>query len=264
MLEEHHQLFALIVMGADRTESSIASATAIENWVAQLADQRINQIKVQLITDRSLMPKDETICTSEVPDGDRWAELRAALKTCLAFSVSCQAGKAIFDVNTFVPQSGSEEPAPQLAFFFDTNVLDATELDAAESCLFAVANDLMITARGMQAFMGRWAWRGLPLLDMTPYEIACGLGGQCTTARFWCQTYLRGVTEQMWLGPDLLARLGGIDMLATVAEVTPIGGGIHVELKGEAKLDELEAALEPLLPGENDWQQRMTRLCRGK
>jgi hypothetical protein len=112
----------------------------------------------------------------------------------------------------------------------------------------------------LQALVGRWTWPALSTLYATPYELASGVHGQCTSGRFWCTRFLRGVTERVWLGPELVQQLGGTGALEAVAEVAPRGPGVRVTLREDASLDDLEAALAPLLPGERDWHEGVDRL----
>ncbi|MCL4266841.1 MAG: hypothetical protein KJ069_26915 [Anaerolineae bacterium] len=124
-----------------------------------------------------------------------------------------------------------------------------------------MVNRLMTAASGLQAIVGKWEWRMAPIsLDMTPYEEACNINGQCTTAHFWCQRFLRGVTSHLWLGPDLLEHLPDRERLDSVATITSYGEGIYVTLNERATLDELEEALDSLLPREIDWRNGMARL----
>jgi hypothetical protein len=56
------------------------------------------------------------------------------------------------------------------------------------------------------------------------------------------------------------AHLDNMEQLTSVAEVTPVGDGVHVILKEGATLDDLEEAVAPLLPSEKDWHEGYERL----
>ena len=78
--------------------------------------------------------------------------------------------------------AGPEEGCPQIAFWLTTEGLDAEAFSAARAELAAMVDELAPHLR--QAVIGRWNWTSSHL-DSTPYELACGVHGQCTTAAFW-------------------------------------------------------------------------------
>jgi hypothetical protein len=83
-------------------------------------------------------------------------------------------------------------------------------------------------------------WGGPSGLEMTPYELACGVMGQCTLERAWVSRWLRGLGRGLlWLGPELGQALDGL------AEPRRL------------RIDDLpaaEAQLAALLPSGSDWQ----------
>jgi hypothetical protein len=89
------------------------------------------------------------------------------------------------------------------------------------------------------------------------------VSGQCTTTEAWCSKHLRGVGDHIWLGKELIARLGNLDSLRAAAAAEPLGEGLRVIRRPEATLDYLERALEPLLAGVQEWQQGMRDLYQG-
>jgi hypothetical protein len=135
------------------------------------------------------------------------------------------------------------------------------ELESTSAWLLEMINRLMIDTSGLQAMVGKWGWRAAPTsLYATIYETASNVRGQCTTTRFWCQRFLRGVTPHLWLGSDLLEHLPERDRLNSVAKIASYGTGIRITLNEDATIDELEAALSPLLAREKDWRDGMNRL----
>jgi hypothetical protein len=258
-LEKPDCLFALVSFGVDQEQSSGVVADAIEAWVVEVAAKDADRFTIHLQTRPDLRPRAERLQAREIPGSDRWAELRGALKHCASFSIKRRSAAILFDASKMHYQACQEAPAPHLAFWYFAERLDETELEKAQRWLVGMVDSLMRRLAGLQALAGRWAWWNAIYLDSTPYEVACSLGGQCTTALFWCKKYLRGVTERVWLGPALLARLSGAD-LKTVAVVTQVGDGVRVELREDATLDRLEEVLAPLLPNENDWRVGMERL----
>ena len=124
----------------------------------------------------------------------------------------------------------------------------------ASSKLF---EEWMSTRTPVQAWISRSAW--IPEFDLyeryneTLYEAASdidwfrsGLNGMLTSLA-WSGRRLQFIAPLMWLGADLA---GPIDTktLHRVAEVTRCGSTLRVALRAEATLNELEAALEPILP----------------
>lgn len=259
-LEKPDCLFALVSLGIDQQQIVKVVAAAVEAWVAEVAVKAADRFSIRLQMRPDLRPRAEKVRAEGIPGSDRWNELCEALGHCTSFSVKHRSAKVLFDANRMSYQHSEEVPALHLAVWFSTERRDEAELEEAEKWLADMVDSLMRQASGLQAMVGRWAWWDALYLDSTPYESACSLGGQCTTALFWCKKYLRGVTERIWLGPDLLTRMGGTDTLETVAVVTRVGDGVRVELKEDATLDELEQVLAPLLPNESDWRQGMEQL----
>jgi hypothetical protein len=121
---------------------------------------------------------------------------------------------------------------------------------------------VMARGGGFQAFIARWNWSTFYQggAQLTLYEHACGVHGQCTTGRAWCSRWLRAATERIWLGPELLARLPDRDALESICELTSIGDGMRVVLRPTATLDDLEHTLAAILPGASDWVRGMDLL----
>ncbi len=72
-------------------------------------------------------------------------------------------------------------------------------------------------------------------------------------SRSWVARFLRGVTDDtLWLGAELIERLGDLTALRAVAEVTSLGAVVRARLRDPGKIDDLERALLPLLPRDED------------
>src|ERR1700722_8174233 len=96
----------------------------------------------------------------------------------------------------------------------------------------------MLEHRGVQALSGRWRWAPQFGLDSTPYERACGVGGQCTLHRSWLSRWVRGVTVgTLWLGEPIANRVEDRAALAAAAKVTPLGTGLRVAVESATQLD---------------------------
>jgi hypothetical protein len=91
-------------------------------------------------------------------------------------------------------------------------------------------------------------------VEVTPYEQACGIDGGVTATRAWGSRFLRAVTDRLWLGPDLLARVGGSAALEPVADIRPVGDAVALALRRPATLADLERVLAPVLPRRSDWE----------
>ncbi|MCL4396173.1 MAG: hypothetical protein M1482_15455 [Chloroflexi bacterium] len=254
------QLFALVAMDSDRVRTAALVADVLQAWAVEMTHQSGKSLVTHLRSRPDLMPDKKRLDHRAVADSAYWRALREALETCVSFSAEGRAARAVFDVDTIFFQKSREEPAPQLGFFNVPEKVGDAANKSAEHGMIDIVDQLMKTGAIVQAMIGRWDWGPYPGLNMTPYEVACGVGGQCTTARFWCRRFLRGVTEKVWLGPDLVAQLGGTDQLVPIAHVTPVGNGVRIFLDASATIDQLEVALAPLLPGEKDWREGIDRL----
>ena len=259
-LETPSHLFALISLGTGQEQSAEVVANEIEMWVTEIASNDTDSFSTYLRMDLDLHHKSDNISTLDIPGSPYWKELREALGNCMNFLIKSRTASAIYDANTLFMQNSNTELAPQLMFRYSTVGMDKVEFEAINKWLQGMVNRIMTKASVLQAIVGRWEWHDTMDVNMTPYEIACGIGGQCTTARFWCMRFLRGVTEQLWLGPNLLTQLGGTKRLSSIATVTPCGDGVHITLNEESTLNELEKALECVLASEIDWREGMERL----
>jgi hypothetical protein len=158
-------------------------------------------------------------------------------------------------------QHGGDTLAPHLVLWLDSQGMAGEALQEAEAVLRAILDQLIVRADDLQALLARWNWSSYYShgAQSTPYELACGVHGQCTTGQSWCARYLRGVTNMLWLESVLGQRLD-IAALDAVATLTPIGDGWRLDRRPQVSLDDLERALAPLIPGQDDWIARTGRL----
>jgi len=177
--------------------------------------------------------------------------------------VRCYSSGFLFDTGSLFFQHGGDTLAPQLVLWLDSWAMAGGALQEAESVLRAIFDQLMVNADGLQALLARWNWSSYYShgAQSTPYELACGAHGQCTTGQSWCGRYLRGVTDTLWLGPALCRRLD-VGALDAVATLTTIGDGWRLDRRPEASIDDLERALASLIPGQDDWIAGTGRLYR--
>lgn len=119
---------------------------------------------------------------------------------------------------------------------------------AVEPALVEAIDRLATDGVVLQAFVTRWGQTPGP--DVTPYELACGVHGQCTTQRAWATRWLRGLGPgHLWLGRELAARVPGVGGV-------PLGEARRVAV---GDLATAEAALAELLPSGSDWQAGVMR-----
>jgi hypothetical protein len=119
--------------------------------------------------------------------------------------------------------------------------------DRAERALTA-AFDRECTEAGLyQGFVTRWETAGSA--DSTPYELACGVHGQCTLSKAWLKRWLRGLGKgTLWLGPALL------DHLEALPAGTQQGPMLRVTVHD---VQSVERVLAPILPDGQAWRDGM-------
>lgn len=127
--------------------------------------------------------------------------------------------------------------------------LRAGDLDAARDRLVLGIDGL--ADRGLiQAVVTRWGSRTSN--ELSPYEAACQVHGQCTLDEAWLRRWLRAVGPgALWLGPDLRARVEE-EALAQVAALTEVGPALRVDI---TTLMPVEEALAAVLPSAQDWME---------
>jgi hypothetical protein len=260
------KLFAFVSLGAPPEVSAAVAAAAVERWGAKLAERGEGRYETAITgADASVRIKTGSRKSAGIFKNKWWRDLKATLGTCRVFTVSLRRGEN--DGEAPVPIAGGfslastyfgvrtedDGPLPHLGLWMDLDGVPDAEARDAEALLVALAGEAMDRGDGLQAMVGRWAQA--PEGAHTAYEQACGLGGSVVVYRSWCSRFLRGVTARaLWLGPDLLARLGETGALEAVATFTKVERAARVELADGAQLDALERALAPLLPDASTWQ----------
>ena len=164
---------------------------------------------------------------------------------------------------TILPRPDEADPMlPTLALSIDLAGRTADEAARIRVLGIELADEFMTRASGIQALVTRWKGGQIHAsLDMTPYETACGVGGQCTLMRSWQTRWLRAVgTEVTWLGPQLAARVASSPALAAAAEMTNVGNSLRLTLRRPEDIDQLERSLQEILPGQQDWVAGTNRL----
>ncbi|HEU0296878.1 MAG TPA: hypothetical protein VFR47_29340 [Anaerolineales bacterium] len=258
-LENPSHLFVLVSLGAELQQGANIAGNLIEAWVGKKSAKPTDIVVAHLRTKVNLMPDEIKFLARQIPSGAKWRKIWKSLGESVSLSVAHESASVHYDTDPLFFQNSVEKLTPHITFFLPLENRSIEELIGWEEWFTKIVNDLMERKLVVQALLGRWRWRGQQI-DLTPYETATGIGGQCTTAQFWCKRFLRGVTERLWLGPDLVQRLGAIEQLAPISEVMKISNGVSIRLNEEYSLSDLEHVLAPLLPSEQDWREAVQRL----
>lgn len=146
---------------------------------------------------------------------------------------------------------------PHLTLSAKLEGLQPEVIESMKECLSSLVDMLMRKGMVLQAVMGKWQSAPSPN-ESTLYESASGMSRipTCRTTRRWCEQFLRAVTEAVWLGPLLAARVTR-KLLSDVAAVEQIGTGMRATLSPGHTVQEMERALETVLPApddESNWQ----------
>ena len=162
-----------------------------------------SRLTVLLQTEVEHQPDRIKLSLDDFPDGEKWKNMRSQLDHCVSLSIEDPPIKLILDANPLFFQHSREQIAPQFGFFCTLENTPKDQIEDIETWLISWFDELMTHGIGAQAMVGRWNWRGgRYTLNWTPYELAVGSHGQCTTAGSGCRKFLRGVTGEMWLGAD--------------------------------------------------------------
>ncbi len=267
-LETETVLFGLAACDLEKRAAAVVAAPIIERWVKALPGRGSYSITV-FPSDERARPKTDTFKAEKLLQGARFERLREELASERLVSVdrrdaaspesfSVKSDGFAFGSSLIASTAEGEIQRPALALWMNVAKASPDAVAAARALLTELIDELVLDAKGMQGLVGCWDWQP-STLDSTPYEIASGVHGQCTLLRSWLTRFLRGVTrDSIWLGPDLLGRVER-HALEKVAHVTPHGAGIRLRLREGSSLDELEAALAPLLPGDDEWKAGLDR-----
>jgi hypothetical protein len=149
--------------------------------------------------------------------------------------------------------------SPHLAFWFDVRGRKSDEIERVKASLAALVDDLARSGHVHQAFLARWNWRPSLTLHATPYELACGVHGQCTTRHDWVNRFLHAVADDVWLGPSLLSRVPGFQAPAGTT-LRQLGNAVRIACRDAAAVNALEQALAHLLPTHSDWKNEVLKV----
>lgn len=270
-LDDGSTLFGLVSFDAPRTDIAELVSSVVERWGRQVLSEGGLTVGV-FHANPGARPSTRKAKAAGFFDGSRWERLRSELASSAAVELSSmhaddpdvaaawRSNGAAFGGSVIGSQSADPEDSecPTLALWCDVRDGSDARLAALRELLVQLMDDCIKDDRALQALVGCWNWTPSSL-ESTPYEIACGIHGQCTLQRSWLTRFIRGVTrDALWLGPALTDRIDR-DALDTVADVRPVGDGVRIDIRETAPLDALEEALATLLPEEGDWFSAVDR-----
>jgi hypothetical protein len=180
-------------------------------------------------------PKRMRLSAKDIRSGKAWLKWASRLAGSQTVSLRCE-GR----------YGASAQISPESKYGRCLHIAFWTAVETGQDEWLAAALGRLMAAGGLQAFLARWNWLpGFDTLDRynaTPYEMACGaVNGRDDMGRGWGTRYLRAVAPDLWLGPALLALL-------------PSGTAARVHVDADSGLSEVESVLEPVLPGQADFQ----------
>jgi hypothetical protein len=214
-------------------------------------------------------PKRGRFSSKDLPDGDAWrvvrtdmlgeggvyVQTRVDLKAPGAADVVMKPTHgAAFHVS-HLPRD-TAPLSPHLGLWFDIRATKAPDIERVKTALVEIVDGIVRAGHAHQAFLARWDWRPALTLDATPYELACGVHGQCTTRHSWVERYLHAVADVVWLGPTLRERLPGFQAPEGTSAMA-IGSALRVTCGDAGAVRAFERAVAPLLPGADDWKNAL-------
>jgi hypothetical protein len=273
-LQGSRTLFLLAALDGDRGACAEIAAKAMEAWADIVAPDGAGSYDIVAQLDKTAPLKTGKLKAAGLARSKRWRDHRGTLASCVGFSATLRTrshedprgvGFSGFAFSTSSnPHIVGGELVPYLSLWLDTVELPAPRLEAATRLLGGIADEAMKKTSGLQALRGRWGSISFGFsAEGTDYERACGVDGTCTSSRSWAARFLRGVTDDtLWIGAELIERLGDLTALRAVAEVTSLGTVVRARLRDPGKMDDLERALLPLLPRAEDWTAGVTALYK--
>ncbi|MBL8177458.1 MAG: hypothetical protein JNK48_22465 [Bryobacterales bacterium] len=147
--------------------------------------------------------------------------------------------------------------SPHLSLWLDTAIFTDDEVEEGERLFASLASEAAASGLLLQGSIFRNLMSGGGSAEWTAYEFASGVQGQCTMTAWWCERFLRSVGGQMWIGPQLLARIPSLDALRRAASTAEAGNCLYVKPDDPRQTEALEEALDAILSGSAEWQQGM-------
>ncbi len=226
-LEGRGTLFALVSMDLERAEAAAVATRMLARWDPMLA-----RGEAEFGVFRSaagVKPRTGRAAWSAIPRNFAGERLVFAQLAGTGFSFG----------GSILPREVAGDPELPTLALWTTGERDARLANE-------LMDEIMTSHRGAQAMVGRWDWSPALGVDSTPYEIACGIHGQCTLRRSWLQRWLRGVAPgTLWLGEALRSHVPAAPARITIEENS---------------IAATEATLAAILPSQTDWRAAVARL----
>jgi hypothetical protein len=259
-LEQPTKLVALISLNASRESCAVLAAEALEHWFQSIARYLPNGLQVDYVAAVNERVQKLKLNLRDIPSHRKWNQIKRLLVSGEVVSTtpfapdSCDMSSGgVFDARSLFFQAVDDQVSPHLGLWVDVSQSLPAEIEALKNDLKNQIRKIFEQQAGIQALMAQWDWAPYFSAQPTLSEQIWGIPGQITTGKTWCCRYLRGVSGDLWLGPDLLEHLKDLSSASPVAEIAPVGSGVHLGLKPTATLQELEKSLAILLPTFEDW-----------
>ncbi|XSG73974.1 hypothetical protein ACP8Y2_17495 [Herpetosiphon llansteffanensis] len=210
--------------------------------------------------------------TQTIPAGKRWNQLQKLLQATTMILLERETPLSIQDTTRSTRRLGegmiggtlerdsvflhesNQVITPQMSFWVDLDTIPQVHHAELVAQLTEIVETLFTSQQGMQAYLAKWDT--VPDgLDSTAYELIGDVDGQITMSQSWCSQFLRAVTERMWLGPALLAKIENPEALADHGSIHQLSNGIRIDVESIPQLHALETMLTPLIPTKDDWNR---------
>jgi hypothetical protein len=265
-----HVLFGLVSFELERMAAAQVSLAIIEPFL-ELLDASLPLSLTVFPAEARTRPRTSRTKVAGFSSSARWKKLAAEL-----VSARCVTGEQNFEVKDFFdrrPTHGfafgnslydlevpNDPELPTLAVWVDLERASHEYARKAVSLLNELVAECMLQHAGVQAQVGRTT-QMYHTLDMTVYESACEIQGQCTLRRSWLRRFLRGAyVGTLWLGEALVALLPDLKALQAAAPAEWANGRLKLAIDDEETLDAVERALAPLLASAEDWKEATQRM----
>ncbi len=274
-LDGRSTLFALTSFDRDPPLAGRIAAGIIERWAALVDDSGKLALTI-FPSEPGARPRTGSAKLKNFWSSARWRKLQAELQAEQLVSgaraeaddegASAAPPFGFSFGRSLLPREASPDPElPTLALWIDVARAPAERVEAATATAARLMDEVMTEHGGVQALSARWSWRPSSSLDMTPYEVACGVGGQCTLRRSWQSAFVRGVAVgSLWLGDALTKAVADTVVLRQRTDVVVESKthGLKISVAQESGLDAVEAALAAVLPGKDEWMAGIHRMNR--
>ena len=266
-LQTPSTLVAVVAMNLAQNRAAAECGEAVVQWMRLLAGGK--RASFSTMTYTSGRPARGRFSTKDLPDGEAWQNVERAIRESGGVYAQTRVDLKAPDATEVVlaPTHGfafhvSHLPrdvaalSPHLALWFDVRGSKDDEIERFRSGLEGLVDHLARGGHIHQAFLARWNWRPSLTLHATPYELACGVNGQCTTRHDWVNRFLHAVAEEVWLGPALIGRIRGIQPAEGTTQQS-LGDSARITCRDATAVSALEQALAHLLPAHEDWKREV-------